>query len=198
MVKVYTRTGDDGTTHSFGSGRMSKDDIQLDAIGTVDELNSQIGLLLSFLEAEEQSVLDESELRQLQSVQNHLFDIGGALATYSMAEQFSELVGRIEEQPLEAWIDSMDETLPAIRQFILPGGSTCATQAHVCRSVCRRAERLVVAVFKSLQDESDSVTSGIAKLMRYLNRLSDLLFVLARYLNQKSNHKEVFWTGKEN
>ena len=205
MVKVYTRTGDDGTTHCFKSGRIQKDDCLLEAIGSVDELNSQIGLLSSLLiqcqSRERQNDAANNDnieltLSEIKSIQNRLFDLGGALATYSAEKQFIELLARIDETPLELWIDRMDEDLPPIRQFILPGGSVEGSQAHVCRSVCRRAERQVVAVFGALQNEAALVTEGIAKLMKYLNRLSDYLFVLARYLNLKSKQGEVFWTNE--
>lgn len=193
MVKVYTRTGDDGTTHCFKSGRISKDDCLLEAIGTVDELNSQVGLLVAHLAT--CTDIEDSEKNEIRSLQDRLFDVGGALATFSAEKQFAELLARLDESLLEKQIDRMDSVLPEIKQFILPGGSQCAALAHVCRSVCRRAERNVVAVFQSHQQESSRVAEGLARLMKYMNRLSDYLFVLARYLNLQASHSETFWSS---
>lgn len=194
MTKVYTRTGDDGTTHCFKSGRVAKDDVLIESIGSVDELNSLVGLLVSHLE---ESSDHQQESKQLKSIQNRLFDVGGALATYSAEKQFSELLSRIDESPLEDWIDRMDTELTEIRQFILPGGTMVASQTHVCRSVCRRAERNVVGVLASFETESESIRNGILKLIRYLNRLSDYLFVLSRYFNKLAGCDEVFWTSED-
>lgn len=193
MVKVYTRTGDDGTTYCFKSGRIPKDDRLIEAIGSVDELNSMLGLLVAQLNAEPGAITPE-EIAEIQSIQNRLFDVGGALATWSVEKQFAELLSRIDEVPLEQWIDRMEEQLPEIRQFILPGGAIVASQAHLCRAFCRRAERHVVAVYHGLAEDSERVANGLLKVMKYLNRLSDYLFVVARYLNQQAGGREIFWT----
>ena len=189
MVKVYTRTGDDGTTHCYKAGRISKSDIQISAVGTVDEVNSYTGLLSSSLESDRFS--DEVTFRS--QIQNRLFDLGGALATMHVKDQFEELIARIDEKPLEEKIDRMDQQLEPIKQFILPGGTLAASQAHVCRSVCRRAEREVVAMIEA-SDVSGEVRNGLSQVVQYLNRLSDFFFVLARYINKLENNDDVFWS----
>lgn len=189
MVKVYTRTGDDGTTHCFKAGRISKSDILIECLGSVDELNSFTGSLVTELSDTEFS----QELSWLQTVQNKLFDVGGALATIHLPEEFEKLIGRIEEKPLEDSIDSMDEHLEPIKQFILPGGTPGAARAHVCRSVCRRAERDLVRVLAEVEVDA-KIEDGLRKVLRYLNRLSDFFFVLARFANKKNSVQDIFWS----
>ncbi len=166
-MKVYTRTGDEGTTLLLSGGRVSKDHPRLEAYGTVDELNSVLGMLRC-------EPMPRESLPWIEEVQNVLFAVGSVLA---------DAEGRIDRHDvpydagnLESWIDLMDAELPELGEFILPGGSRPAALCHVARTVCRRAERRV----RTLETEGGLVGSGVAP---YLNRLSDFLFVLARYVN---------------
>jgi len=172
-VKIYTRTGDRGETSLFGGARVPKNDPRIDAYGTVDELNSQLGVVLAI----------EPDA-QLLAVQRDLFEIGAHLASPGTSRFAGVEAARIEE--LEHRIDAMEADLAPLKSFILPGGTAAAAQLHVARTVCRRAERLVVA----LQDDDPATQSSIA----YLNRLSDYLFVAARYANHKRGVDDVPWT----
>jgi cob(I)alamin adenosyltransferase len=166
LSKITTRTGDDGTTGVAGNLRVGKNHPRIEALGEVDELNSHIGLLLA------EPVPDEIRTL-LTTVQHHLFDLGGELAlpTFSGISQQKLVM-------LDTAIHQHNSRLAALKEFILPGGTRQAAQGHVCRTVCRRAERRLVALNKS------EAVSPL--LIQYLNRLSDLLFVLARELNQGS------------
>jgi cob(I)alamin adenosyltransferase len=179
-VKIYTRTGDDGSTGLLGSGRVPKSATRVDAYGSVDELNAVLGTVVTldserWLEAE------------LAAIQSQLFHVGAELATTS-PEQLTRLerVGEREIADMERWIDRLDQDLPRLRNFILPGGSALAAALHLARTVCRRAERRVVAL-----RESEPVESS---LVRYLNRLGDLLFVMARWCNHRAGVRETEWT----
>jgi cob(I)alamin adenosyltransferase len=176
-MKIYTKTGDGGETALFTGGRVRKDDVRVEAYGTVDELNSQIGLLrCEGIPADISAALRE--------VQNTLFVVGSMLA---------DPEGRVDHDPrswstdvLESWVDSMDAQLEPLRAFILPGGSRAAAQAHIARTVCRRAERRMLAV----RDDRRGVPEGV---LAYMNRLSDTLFVLARLLNDRDGVPETLW-----
>jgi cob(I)alamin adenosyltransferase len=170
-VKIYTRTGDRGETSLFGGARVPKDDPRIEAYGTVDELNSFIGAARASWPS---SPLDALLAR----IQYDLFDIGARLAAPGSDRFRGADAARIPE--LEQSIDAMESELPPLRNFILPGGCAAAAQLHVARTVCRRAERLVVAL-----GEEPSVI--------YLNRLSDWLFVAARYANLKFGVDDVVW-----
>jgi cob(I)alamin adenosyltransferase len=172
-VKIYTRTGDRGETSLFGGARVPKNDARIEAYGTVDELNSHLGVVLA-IEAD----------AQLLAVQRDLFEIGAHLASPGTSRFAGVEASRIEE--LERGIDAMESELAPLKSFILPGGTSAAAQLHVARTVCRRAERLVVA----LNDGDTATQSSIA----YLNRLSDYLFVAARYANHKRGVEDVPWT----
>lgn len=172
-MKIYTRTGDRGETSLFGGARVPKNDPRIDAYGTVDELNSQLGVVLAI-----------AHDAQLLAVQRDLFEIGAHLASPGTSRFAGVEAARIEE--LERGIDAMEAELAPLKSFILPGGTAPAAQLHVARTVCRRAERLVVA----LQDDDPATQSSIA----YLNRLSDYLFVAARYANHKRGVEDVPWT----
>ena len=172
-MKIYTRTGDRGETSLFGGARVPKNDPRIDAYGTIDELNSQIGVVLA--------IEDDA---QLLAVQRDLFEIGAHLASPGISKFAGVEAARIEE--LERGIDAMEAGLAPLKSFILPGGTAAAAQLHVARTVCRRAERLVVA----LHDDDPATQSSIA----YLNRLSDYLFVAARYANHKRGVEDVPWT----
>ncbi len=173
ISKVVTRTGDRGETGLANGSRVPKDSLRIVAIGDVDELNSIIGLVVS-----ENEVTDMNA--ELQIVQNELFNLGGELALGKHALIDEERVIRLEE-----WICFRNEKLLPLREFILPGGSRTAALLHLARSVCRRAERSVVALGRT-EDISPV-------LQRYLNRLSDLLFVYARLANQLEKRSDVFW-----
>lgn len=187
-MRVYTRTGDDGQTGLFGGPRVAKDDPRLEAYGTVDELNSTIGVASTFLE--------HDDLRAwLQIVQSDLFDVGGELATPEIEERIrkGQPVGpRVTDDDvakLERWIDAMDEELQPLTRFILPGGTPASAQLHVARTVCRRAERRVLSLSRDAQ--------VAPTVMRYLNRLSDCLFTMARVANARAGVAEPEWLGRE-
>ncbi len=179
-MKIYTRTGDKGDTGLLGGARVPKDHIRIEAYGTIDELNSHIGMLRDL------GAFDQSDL--LLAVQDRLFTIGSRLASASEDEADRFKVPHLAEADitaLEAAMDAMDKELPEMRNFILPGGHPAVSQAHICRTVCRRAERNLV---KLMHQE---VLPEI--LVRYLNRLSDLLFVLARWLGKRTGAAEIPW-----
>ena len=179
-MKIYTRTGDKGTTSLSDGSRISKSDILLHAYGTVDELNSFIGVVIS-----------QNPDEFLTKVQNELFVVGGMLATpvtnwekYWKVERLAEFTKELEEE-----IDRMSAELPPMRGFILPQGSRLIADTHVCRTVCRRAERYVVAMME--EDEA------YQKVQVLLNRLSDFFFILARFFHQKENISETLYqSGK--
>ena len=173
-MKIYTRTGDTGETALFGGKRVSKDDARIEAYGTVDELNSFIGVVRA---AWPESPVDG----ELERIQNDLFDVGAQLAGPGNDRFTGADPRRIEE--LEAAIDHAEKELTPLTNFILPGGSMAAAQLHVARTVCRRAERIVV----SLGKEAPRGT------IVYLNRLSDFLFVAARFVNAKLDTADVIW-----
>lgn len=175
-MKIYTRTGDLGDTSLFGGARVAKSDARIEAYGTVDELNSFIGLARATWPA---SPIDA----QLYQTQHDLFEIGAHLASPGTSRFSGVDEERIAE--LERAIDAMEIELEPLRTFILPGGTLAAAQLHVTRTICRRAERLVVA----LGDPSLATQSTIA----YLNRLSDYLFVAARFANVKQGVSDVPW-----
>jgi cob(I)alamin adenosyltransferase len=177
--KVYTRTGDKGQTSLIGGTRVLKSDIRIEAYGTVDELNSFIGLLRDHIVQHEQH-------GTLIKIQNELFVIGSLLAEdkeknkMKLPELKNDAIVFLEKE-----IDRMDETLPPMKHFVLPGGHMAVSVAHVCRTVCRRAERRVIEL--SLNQ------SGLEYIIQYLNRLSDYLFVLSRKLAHDLKAEEVPW-----
>lgn len=175
-MKIYTRTGDLGQTSLFGGARVPKSDPRIEAYGTVDELSSHIGIART-------TPLPSDVDAILHQVQLDLFEVGAHLASPGTSRFPGVDVARIEE--LERAIDAMERELTPLATFILPGGSTSAAQLHVARTVCRRAERLVVA----LQDDSPATASTIT----YLNRLSDYLFVAARFANKRADVDDVPW-----
>ena len=183
---IYTKTGDKGMTSLVGGQRVSKTDPRLEAYGTVDELNSQIGLLLTYIETD-----DDREL--LTQVQNDLFVVGGYLATDSgdMRHQGQIVVSDAMVGMIEAAIDRIDTSLPPLRAFILPGGSRGSAVCHVCRTVCRRAERRILELSNRLTEQRSGDVD--ANVLRYINRLSDFLFVLARKMNIIANKDENIW-----
>jgi len=184
-MKIYTKTGDDGTTGLFGAGRVSKNSVRIEAYGTVDELNSVIGILGAQRGSEYFTEL-------LQDIQRSLFVLGSDLAT-PLESKTTYKVPRIEEsdvKKLESLIDSEELHLPPLTKFVLPGGSALAGYFHHTRTVCRRAEREVITL---------SQTEKIGSFdIQYLNRLSDLFFVLARRANQLAGIRDVEWDGTKN
>ena len=179
---IYTRTGDEGTTSLVGGTRISKTHDRLEAYGTIDELNSFLGMLVSLVNDQE-----ESEL--LQFVQHRLFSIGAYLATdLSLTEQRKEsLISSEDVERLEKAVDRIDAELPPLKAFVLPGGCYPASVCHVCRTVCRRAERRMLL----LEEEGICEIEFIYK--SFINRLSDYLFVLSRKLNQIAKTDEIYW-----
>ncbi len=177
---VYTKTGDKGYTSLVGGQRILKSEIRLDSYGSIDELNSFIGLLMCDLE-------DVSEISLFTEIQKRLFTIGSILATENkeLALKYGCEITTDDISTLENAIDEIDSGLPKMRYFVLPGGTKTGALAHVCRTVCRRAERYIIAL--SSEAEVDE------NLLIYVNRLSDLLFVLARKLSIKENGGEIFW-----
>lgn len=180
-MKIYTRTGDDGSTGLFGGPRVRKDAPRIEAYGTIDELNSILGL------ASTAGPPPEIE-RLLQRVQNELFELGAELASPEAEQMGTATVGAEHIRRLEQSIDEFESTLSPLRQFILPGGTPAAAWLHLARTVCRRAERRVVSL-RAAADQSVSETAVV-----YLNRLSDLLFVLARATNAAAGREDVPWT----
>ncbi len=179
-LKIYTRTGDKGTTSLIGGTKVLKSDLRIEAYGTVDELNSYVGLCRDLL-------TDESCNKILQEVQDRLFTVGSSLACDPEKEPKMKIPDLKEEDValLEKEIDKMNEVLPEMKNFILPGGHTTVSYLHIARCVCRRAERCCVRLEEN--GKEDSI------IIKYLNRLSDYLFVLARYISYQLKVKEIFW-----
>jgi cob(I)alamin adenosyltransferase len=191
ITKVYTRTGDRGTTRLVGGKQVWKDDARIDAYGTVDELNSVLGLARALLASSSASTTDRERLDAvLAQVQDELFSVGADLAT-APEDRWEGMirVGDDEVAALEVLIDGFNDELEPLREFVLPGGGPAASALHVARTVCRRAERLVVTLDRG-REPVDGVDDGC---LRYLNRLSDLLFVLARWTARATGQAEVLW-----
>ncbi|HEY0180310.1 MAG TPA: cob(I)yrinic acid a,c-diamide adenosyltransferase [Dokdonella sp.] len=173
LSKIYTRTGDDGTTGLGDGARVTKDSARVAAYGTVDELNSAIGIVLA-------TELPPAVRETLEQIQHELFDLGGELCIPGSA-----LIQAGDVARLERTLDAFNADLPPLKDFILPGGGAAAAQCHLARTICRRAERETVALA-----HGEAVR---AEAIGYLNRLSDLLFVLARVLARAAGHGEVLW-----
>jgi len=171
---IYTKTGDKGETSLANGQRVSKTDTRIEAYGTVDELNSWFGLLRASIQHSAISLQPSDE--QLQWIQNRLFNLGAALS-----EAPGEWITEEDVTCLERWIDAMQAEVPPMRSFILPSGGETVCRCHLCRTVCRRAERKMIKA-NSAENE-----------LKWVNRLSDFLFVLARYLGYKNGEKEVVW-----
>lgn len=192
FMSIYTRTGDAGTTSLFGGKRVLKCEELVDVYGSIDELNSWVGLVAS-------QVTDTETANFLHDIQADLFTLGSMMAGWS---------GNIDSlkvcaEDMEVWIDTMEKALPELKNFILPGGTTLSSQAHLARAVCRRVERQAVALFSkqplaSLGRSGSAISNqpDVKKIiLKYLNRLSDLLFTLARFINKKADKLEVVWSG---
>ena len=174
LSRIYTRTGDDGTTGLGDGSRVPKDSLRVEAFGTVDELNSSIGVLLATPD------MPPAVSATLTEVQHELFDLGGELCIPGHQVITAEHVTRLEKS-----LDEFNDSLPPLKEFILPGGGPAAAACHLARAIARRAERRVWALSRA-----ESVSPEVAK---YLNRLSDLLFVLARVLARRERGAEVLW-----
>ena len=189
-MKVYTKTGDKGTTALFGGTRVPKHHIRIDSYGTIDELNSYIGLIRD-------QAIDNSSKTVLVNIQDKLFTIGAILATDPEKQVLKNgkdrlNIPKVEEadiETLEAEIDKMEQGLPPMTHFVLPGGHTTVSYCHITRCVCRRAERLA--------SELNSISPFDERALKYLNRLSDYLFVLARKLSYDLNAEEIKWIPKK-
>lgn len=184
-MKIYTKTGDKGDTSLYGGNRVSKSSAIIDAIGNVDELNASLGLIISTIST---SIEFHNIGELLLTIQNHLFVVGGDLASpYGINPKLKQVrIDNAEVTFIEKNIDEIEEELKVLRNFILPGGSQTGAMLHLSRSICRRAERSVVYAYK--ENKLNPI------LINYLNRLSDLLFVLARFTNNKQNIPEKSWT----
>ena len=181
-MKIYTKTGDTGETSLFGGKRVPKSSLRIDAYGTVDELNAQLGVVRSL---QPSAAVDTI----LEKIQNQLFLLGADLAApFGSAPADTKRIQQNEIQFLEDTIDRLDAQLEPLKSFILPGGSHAGAQLHIARTVCRRAERFVDALGR--KEEIDKLP------LIYLNRLADLLFVAARYTNKLAGIEETKWTGK--
>ena len=186
-MKIYTKTGDKGETGFFGGKRVSKNHPRITAYGDVDELNAVIGVARSL---NKNPQVDET----LKKIQNDLFDLGAILASPDRERLGEKASGFIREEDvlfLEESMDRMDRDLPPLRNFILPGGSLLAASLHLARTVCRRAERKIVSL-----GEKEGSGSVEEEILRYINRLSDFFFVLARWINLKEGVSESMWEKK--
>ena len=176
LSKIVTKTGDTGTTGLGDGKRIKKNDARIEAIGSIDELNSSLGLLISHLP----DSLDKRIKETLSQIQHDLFDLGGELCLSNTA-----LINLGQITELETVLTALNDQLPPLKDFILPGGNTAASVCHLVRSICRRAERRLVSL-----NEHESLNSSS---LIYINRLSDLLFVIARLLARHNGDKEVLW-----
>jgi cob(I)alamin adenosyltransferase len=183
-MKIYTRTGDAGTTGLFGGARVEKDSIRVEAYGVVDELNAALGIAAAAMPA------GGAMTERIASIQNELFAVGAELATVPGHESrlSTPLVSATDIERLEGWIDELELGLPVLRNFILPGGCAGGAALHAARTICRRAERRVIAAGRESPVRSEIVV--------YLNRLSDLLFVLARAVNHQAGAPETTWNPR--
>jgi cob(I)alamin adenosyltransferase len=177
-VKIYTKTGDSGQTSLVGGTRVSKDDARIEAYGTIDELNSNLGVLVA---------LDSNHSAFLKNIQHRLFDVGSILAAELNLEFDLPNIDESDVLNIENEIDRLNKSLSRLKNFILPGGSVLSAHTHIARCVCRRAERRIVA----LADDTYSIH------VKYLNRLSDYLFVLSREYLRLEGKEEIIWQKKD-
>ncbi len=187
MVKIYTKTGDSGETSLFGGERLTKADLRIEAYGTVDELNAVLGVVRATRSVAPDGALEDLDA-VLERIQQHLFVIGAELASPEGSVQGMPPTGASEVEELEKAIDLFESHLPELQQFILPGGDPLAAHLHLARCVCRRAERHVVALVEAQQ------TKVPQAVLIYLNRLGDLLFVMAREANRLADRADVPWS----
>lgn len=183
-MPIYTRTGDTGSTSLFGGKRVLKCEELIDVYGSIDELNSWIGLIVS-------KITDKDSVNFLRDVQADLFVIGSMMAGWHGTLDNLKVCA----EDMEVWIDTMDKELTTLNNFILPGGTTVASWTHLARAVCRRVERQVVSLSRKEEREAHLTEAYLNFIIKYLNRLSDLLFVLARFINKQANAEELVWSG---
>ena len=181
LSKIYTRSGDKGETSLANGTRVSKNSARIEALGTVDELNSLLGLVISGLPN------NQPLHQQLSVIQHQLFDLGGELA---VADATYKVIDKEDTDQLEQQLDLMNRTLPPLKEFILPGGSEEVSRIHLARTVCRRAERTMINL------QLDSLEQVNVDAVTYLNRLSDFLFVAARYMAKERDEQEILWKPK--
>lgn len=179
-MKIYTKTGDKGMTSLIGGKRVPKNSVRLEAYGTVDELNSFLGMIRSF-------PLEQQIIEELVKIQSRLFDVGGKLATASEAADMKMPVGVTEEdiELLEKGIDRMDAEVPPMQYFVLPGGNQLISFCHIARTICRRTERRIL--------DLAAETAVDERIIKYINRLSDYLFILSRKVAHDSECEEIKW-----
>lgn len=182
-MKIYTKGGDKGQTSLYGGRRISKDDIRIESYGTIDELNSHVGHLISLLPVD----IDQTKL--LIEIQNRLFTIGSNLASDPQKNLPVPDLNEEDIVKLENAMDNMDSSLPPLTAFVLPGGSAANSVAHVCRTVARRSERRMVSL--AAVEEVNPI------LIKYINRLSDYFFVISRYIAHVLDHKETPWVPRK-
>lgn len=197
MAKIYTRTGDAGETSLLGGRRVRKDDLRVEAIGDVDETNAALGL--ARIELQRASVSFDGMDNLLAGIQHRLFDMGAALAASGLKSPDIATPDESDVAALEAAIDDWESKLEPLTAFILPGGSATAAQLHFARCVCRRAERRIVELALNKTGALDLTGGGPVRveLLRYINRLGDLLFVLARAANAAEGPADVTWERRE-
>ena len=195
--KIYTKTGDKGETSLFGGARVPKSHVRVEAYGTVDELNSYIGLLTDLIETLPKGTPSEQYKLILKEIQDRLFTIGSILATEPSKHMKTPDLKNEDIQLLENEIDAMDAQLPPLKNFILPGGHSTVSFCNIARTVCRRAERLVINLVLLEKEESQIINPhnelGQALSIQYLNRLSDYLFILGRKIAKDLGAEEILW-----
>lgn len=181
-MKIYTKTGDKGTTSLFGGARVNKDDLRIEAYGTIDELNATLAMLIE--------CIDQNDLKaSIIAIQSSLFDMGSYLAADPSGDFKMPGVDAEDCNTLEKLIDQYNKDLKPLTNFVLPGGSEGNARAHLARTICRRAERRVVSLQK--------VSEVKEEIVIYLNRLSDLLFIISRWIAQEKGTSEILWTAKK-
>eukprot|EP00689_Sawyeria_marylandensis_P002736 EC824443.1.p1 GENE.EC824443.1~~EC824443.1.p1 ORF type:complete len:224 (+),score=74.55 EC824443.1:39-674(+) len=185
--KIYTKTGDKGFASLYNKERKRKDELDFEALGTVDELNSNLGLARYYCKKEQNKEIKVKLHDQLVFLQSRMLDLGSLIATppdNSSIEKINKVKFKKENVDiLEKWIDEMDSNLPNLTNFILPGGSLCASQLHVCRTICRRAERRIVTLYTEGKVHDDA--------LQFMNRLSDFLFMAARYSSKLTSETDI-------
>ena len=190
MSKLYTRSGDDGSTGLFGGGRVPKNHRRVEAYGTVDELNAAIGWSIAGVDGSSRSTAFDRFRTILTALQSRLFDIGADLATPEDSKQQAK-IHRIDESQIgeiEGWIDEIDGGNAPMKHFVLPGGTELAARLHIARTICRRAERAMVGLHQAEPMNPQTII--------YINRISDLLFAMARRANKESGVADVPWIAK--
>lgn len=199
-MKLYTKTGDDGETGLLGGVRVAKDDARIEAIGTIDEFNCCLGILADSIQSSNLNSTDDL-LKFVSQTQNVMFDVGATLAGIDTNQtQQRDSIVAVQITRTENEIDRLDEQVPELAHFILPGGCSASAQSHFARAVCRRAERRLVTLSQlySAKDKSTQhIETQLQLILVLLNRLGDWLFVVARVLNYRSNVEDKIWSSEE-